>query len=333
MNLKRTTNKHNTKDGLPPSELVKLYNPMNTPIRIGTRNSELALWQAHLVQNKLEALGYSTRIVEISSTGDEILDTPLHKIGGMGLFTKTLDHAMLQGKIDIAVHSLKDVPTDLPKTIVQAAVLERAAIHDVLIYKGDLNFLNTSEGLIATGSLRRKAQWLHRYPDHSVTDLRGNVNTRLQKLQDNPWNAAVFALAGLQRINLLPKDHIILDWMIPAPAQGAIMVTALEDKSNILASCEKMNHRETEIAVGIERQFMKTLEGGCTAPIGGNAVIKDETIYFKGILSALDGSEKIEIEKSTSLSNHADFGKECALEVLSNGGKKLMQTIKTEMKG
>ena len=306
---------------------------MNTPIRIGTRNSELALWQAHLVQKQLEDLGYITSIVEISSTGDEILDTPLHKIGGMGLFTKTLDHAMLQGKIDIAVHSLKDVPTDLPNSIVQAAVLERAAIHDVLVYKGDLNFLNVSQGLIATGSLRRKSQWLHKYPNHSVTDLRGNVNTRLQKLQDNPWNAAIFALAGLQRINLLPKDHIVLDWMIPAPAQGAIMVTALEDKPNVLEACKKLNHRETEIAVGVERQFMKTLEGGCTAPIGGNAVIEGETIHFKGVLSALDGSDTIEVKKSTSLSNHLKFGKECALEVLRAGGKELMQAIKTEMKG
>ncbi|MGB2129484.1 MAG: hydroxymethylbilane synthase [Flavicella sp.] len=306
---------------------------MNTPIRIGTRNSELALWQAHLVQDQLENLGYATSIVEISSTGDEILDTPLHKIGGMGLFTKTLDLAMLQGKIDIAVHSLKDVPTDLPETIVQAAVLERAELQDVLIHKGDLNFLNESDSLIATGSLRRKAQWLNRYPNHKVTDLRGNVNTRLQKLNDNAWNGAIFAMAGLQRIKLLPKNHTVLDWMIPAPAQGAIMVTALENKKDVLEACEQLNHRETEIAVGVERQFMKILEGGCTAPIGGKAIIKEGVIYFKGILSALDGSEKIEIEKTTSLSNYIDFGKQCALQVLKDGGKELMQAIKSEMKG
>lgn len=304
---------------------------MNKAIRIGTRNSELALWQAHLVQQQLTTLGYSTEIVEISSTGDEILDKPLHQIGGMGLFTKTLDAAMLQGAIDIAVHSLKDVPTDLPEKIVQAAVLERASIQDVLVHKGDVSFLEASEGLIATGSLRRKAQWLHRYPAHKVTDLRGNVNTRLQKLEDNNWNGAIFALAGLQRIDLLPEAHQVLDWMIPAPAQGAIMVTAMENNPFVLEACEQLNHKETATAVAVERQFMKTLEGGCTAPIGGNATIENETIYFKGILSALDGSEKIEIEKSAPIAAAESFGALCAEEVLNKGGANLMKKIKSEM--
>lgn len=304
---------------------------MNKAIRIGTRNSELALWQAHLVQKQLAENGYKTEIIEISSTGDEILDKPLHQIGGMGLFTKTLDAAMLQGAIDIAVHSLKDVPTDLPEKIVQAAVLERASIQDVLVHKGDVSFLEASEGLIATGSLRRKAQWLHKYPEHRVTDLRGNVNTRLQKLKDNDWNGAIFALAGLQRINLLPDAHQVLDWMIPAPAQGAIMVTAMEDNAFVLEACAKLNHKVTATAVAVERQFMKTLEGGCTAPIGGNAIIENDTIYFKGILSALDGSEKIEIEKSTPLGAALNFGAVCAEEILNNGGADLMKKIKAEM--
>ncbi len=304
---------------------------MNTTIRIGTRNSELALWQAHLVQKQLNDNGYTTEIVEISSTGDEILDKPLHQIGGMGLFTKTLDAAMLQGAIDIAVHSLKDVPTDLPEKIVQAAVLERASIQDVLVHKGGLNFLESAEGVIATGSLRRKAQWLHKFPKHKVTDLRGNVNTRLQKLKDNNWNGAIFALAGLQRIHLLPKEHQVLDWMVPAPAQGAIMVTAMESNTFIREACRKLNHQETEVAVGIERQFMKTLEGGCTAPIGGNAKIENDSIHFKGILSALDGSEKIEIEKEVSVSEADNLGALCAKEILNNGGALLMQKIKSEM--
>ncbi len=305
---------------------------MNKKIRIGTRNSELALWQAHLVQKSLIDLGYQTEIVEVSSTGDEILDIPLHQIGGMGLFTKTLDVAMLRGQIDIAVHSLKDVPTDLPETIVQAAVLERANVQDVLVYKNDLEFLEATEAVIATGSLRRKAQWLHKYPTHSLTDLRGNVNTRLQKLADNKWNGAIFALAGLQRINILPETHHVLDWMIPAPAQGAIMITALESDTFVLEACEKLNHKETEIAVAVERQFMKTLEGGCTAPIGGNAIVKEETISFRGILSALDGSSKIEVDKTVSLKEVSDFGAVCAQEVLNNGGAELMKSIKAEMK-
>lgn len=302
-------------------------------IRIGTRASQLALWQANLVKAQLENLGYQAQIIEITSNGDEVLDKPLHQIGGFGLFTKTLDNAMLRGEIDIAVHSLKDVPTDLHEKIAQAAVLERANINDVLVLKNNTDFLKNQEtAIIATGSLRRTAQWLHKYPKHTITDLRGNVNTRLQKLIDNNWNGAIFAAAGLERINLLPQNHIMLDWMIPAPAQGAIMVTALKADTKILEICAQINHKDTEMAVAVERQFMKTLEGGCTAPIGGNAKITGETISFKGILIAIDGSEKVEVEKSVPLSEWNSLGKICAEEVLNKGGKKLMESIKAEMK-
>lgn len=302
-------------------------------IKIGTRASQLALWQANLVKSQLENLGYQAQIIEITSTGDEVLDKPLHQIGGFGLFTKTLDNAMLRGEIDIAVHSLKDVPTDLHEKIAQAAVLERANISDVLVLKNNSDFLNNQENAtIATGSLRRTAQWLHKYPKHSITDLRGNVNTRLQKLIDNNWNGAIFAAAGLERINLLPKNHVMLDWMIPAPAQGAIMVTALKADTDILDICAQINHKETEMAVAVERLFMKTLEGGCTAPIGGNAKITGDKIYFKGILIAINGSEKVEVEKTVPLSEWKNLGKICAEEVLNNGGKKLMESIKAEMK-
>ncbi|WP_196895993.1 hydroxymethylbilane synthase [Aureivirga marina] len=305
---------------------------MKNKIRIGTRASELALWQAHLVENKLNELGYETEIVEVSSTGDEVLDKPLHQIGGMGLFTRTLDNAMLRGEIDIAVHSLKDVPTDLPEKIVQAAVLERANILDVLVFKNNTEFLKENSATIATGSLRRRAQWLHKYPNHTITGLRGNVNTRLQKLEDNDWNGAIFAAAGLERINLLPENHQYLDWMIPAPAQGAIMVTALEADKAALEACEKLNHRNTEIAVFVERQFMKVLEGGCTAPIGGNATIENEEIHFVGVLSAIDGSREIRVEKKGMISDFENFGGTCAKELLADGGKELMIEIKAEMK-
>jgi hydroxymethylbilane synthase len=302
-------------------------------IRIGTRASQLALWQANLVKTQLEKLGYKTQIVEVSSTGDEVLDKPLHQIGGFGLFTKTLDNAMLRGEIDVAVHSFKDVPTDLPENIAQAAVLERANIYDVLVLKNNADFLkNPESAIIATGSLRRKAQWLQKYPKHTITELRGNVNTRLQKLIDNDWNGAIFAAAGLERVELLPKNHVMLDWMIPAPAQGAIMITALKAETELLEICRQINHNETEITVGVERQFMKTLEGGCTAPIGGNAKIIGDTIYFKGILIAIDGSEKVEVEKTLAMREWKNLGKICAEEVLSNGGKKLMESIKAEMK-
>ncbi|MDO9274130.1 MAG: hydroxymethylbilane synthase, partial [Lutibacter sp.] len=213
------------------------------------------------------------------------------------------------------------------------AVLERANISDVLVLKNNTDFLKNQENaIIATGSLRRTAQWLHKYPKHTITDLRGNVNTRLQKLIDNNWNGAIFAAAGLERIELLPENHMMLDWMIPAPAQGAIMITALKADAKILEICAQINHKNTEMAVAVERQFMKTLEGGCTAPIGGNAKIIGDTIYFKGILIAIDGSEKVEVEKSLPLNEWGNLGKICAEEVLHKGGKKLMESIKAEMK-
>src|SRR5690606_2214952 len=200
----------------------------------------------------------------------------------------TLDVAMISGKVDIAVHSMKDVPTALPQGIVQAAVLERANTLDILVHKGNLDFLN-SEGTIASGSLRRKAQWLHKYPKHNVEDLRGNVNTRMQKLKDNNWNGAIFAAAGLERINLKPTEFINLDWMVPAPAQGAMLVVAMQDDEYVLDAVGQLNHLETEIATYIERQFLRTLEGGCTAPIGAIAKYNeaDDTMYFKGTLHSI----------------------------------------------
>ncbi len=305
---------------------------MSKIIRIGTRNSELALWQAHLVQGQLEELGYQTEVVELSSVGDEILDIPLHQIGSMGVFTKTLDVAMLRGQIDIAVHSLKDVPTKLPETIVQAAVLERADVNDVVVFKGTEQDLVAEKATIATGSLRRTAQWLHKYPSHRLTDLRGNVNTRLQKLQDNDWNGAIFAKAGLERINLLPKNHLVLDWMIPAPAQGAIMITAIETDNEVLQACEKLHHKETALCVGIERDFMSTLEGGCTAPIGGHAEIVGNKVVFKGLLSAIDGKEQKGVFRIADIDKADDLGKICGEEVLANGGKELMEQIKKVIK-
>ncbi|MDO6739077.1 hydroxymethylbilane synthase [Wenyingzhuangia sp. 2_MG-2023] len=305
---------------------------MDKPIRIGTRNSELALWQAHLVQKQLQELGHTTEIIELSSIGDEILDIPLHQIGSMGVFTKTLDVAMLRGQIDIAVNSLKDVPTQLPETIVQAAVLERADVNDVVVYKGTEADLLADGATIATGSLRRTAQWLHKYPTHNLTDLRGNVNTRLQKLDDNDWNGAIFAKAGLERINLLPENHLVLDWMIPAPAQGAIMITALESDAYVLEACAQLHHKETALCVGIERDFMKTLEGGCTAPIGGHAEIIEDKVVFKGLLSALDGKEQKGVFRIATLEDAKNLGNICGEEILANGGDVLMKEIKKVIK-
>jgi hydroxymethylbilane synthase len=306
---------------------------MSKTIRIGTRDSELALWQAHTVQNKLNDLGYTTEIVAVKSQGDIILDKPLYELGITGIFTKTLDIAMINGQVDIAVHSMKDVPTALPQGIVQAAVLERANTLDILVHKGNLDFLTTT-GTIATGSLRRQAQWWHKYPNHQVVDLRGNVNTRMQKLAESDWDGAVFAAAGLERINVKPDNYINLDWMIPAPAQGAMLVVAMANDEFTKDAVSQLNDIETEICTYIERQFLKTLEGGCTAPIGALAQYDEEkdTIEFKGVLFSVDGKQKIAIEKSVDISEWKKLGFHSAQEILNNGGAQLMSQIKATLK-
>lgn len=305
---------------------------MSKLIRIGTRDSELALWQAKTVQQQLEHLGYKTQLVPVKSTGDLVLNKPIYELGITGVFTKTLDIAMLNEEIDIAVHSLKDVPTLLPKGIVQAAVLKRGNVRDCLVYKNNEEFLSQRDAVIATGSLRRRAQWLNRYPSHTLVDLRGNVNSRLQKLEDNNWNAAIFAAAGLGRIGLRPEETFNLDWMIPAPAQGAIMITALESDQESLTACAEINHEETEICTSIERKFLNLLEGGCSAPIGALAFIKNEEVHLQGVLLSLDGSKKIEVQRTVALGKHEDLAQFCADYIIERGGKRLMDDLKQSSK-
>ncbi len=310
-------------------------------IRIGTRDSELALWQANKVKSALENLGHKTQLVPVKSEGDLNLDQPLYEMGITGIFTKTLDIAMITGKVDIAVHSMKDVPTALPKGIVEAAVLERASYKDILLHKGP-EFLNHEKGIIASGSLRRKAQWLNKHPSHQVVDLRGNVNTRLQKLKDNNWNGAIFAEAGLERLGVLNNRKQIqstsfggvgedLDWMLPAPAQGAMLVVAMEKDTHIRKALAILNHRETEICVHIEREFLKVLEGGCTAPIGALATIQGSEVHFEGNLLSLDGKQKFSVQKTVTIEESTGLGQLCAKELLNSGGRELMREIKKEL--
>lgn len=299
---------------------------MQKIIKIGTRDSQLAMWQARKVQKLLEELEYETEIVPVKSTGDIVLNKPIYEIGITGVFTRNLDIALLNNEIDIAVHSMKDVPTVLPEGIVQAAVLKRANHNDILVLKDNEEFFAQKEATIATGSLRRKAQWLDRYPTHTVVDLRGNVNTRLQKLQDNKWNGAVFAAAGLERIGKRPKGAVNLSWMIPAPAQGAIMITALDEDDYVKDACEQLNHKDTQICVEIEREFLNLLEGGCTAPIGAYAFIDERTeeINFKGILLTRDGSKKIQVTKNVPVNRRRYLAKDCADYIINKGGKQMM---------
>jgi hydroxymethylbilane synthase len=315
-------------------------------LRIGTRDSELALWQAHTVEKLLNDLGYKTQIIAVKSQGDLLLDKPLYELGITGIFTKTLDIAMINGEIDIAVHSMKDVPTALPIGMIQAAVLKRANYNDILVYNTNLDFLE-GNGIIATGSLRRQAMWLNKYPNHKVVDLRGNVNTRMQKLQENNWNGAVFAAAGLERLNLKPSltptlskregenrnlTFIDLDWMVPAPAQGAMVVHAMQNDEFCKNAVAELNDLETDICTYIERQFLRTLEGGCTAPIGALATFNEDDITFKGILLSIDGKQKIAVDKIVPIQEWKKLGYNLAQEILNNGGKELMKSIKDSLK-
>ena len=299
---------------------------MRKIIRIGTRDSELALWQANKVQRMLNELGYETEIVSIKSTGDIILNKPIYELGITGVFTKNLDIALLNNTIDIAVHSMKDVPTVLPEGIIQAAVLKRANYSDIIVLKDTEEFFARKEATIATGSLRRKAMWLNRFPTHTVVDLRGNVNTRLKKLEDNNWDGAVFAAAGLERIGRRPGGAVNLSWMISAPAQGAIMVASLAEDDYIKDACEQLNHYETEVCVTIEREFLHRLEGGCTAPIGAIAYVDEKTqeVNFKGVLLSKDGKKKIEVAKTAPLNKHRYLAQDCADYIINRGGKQLI---------
>jgi hydroxymethylbilane synthase len=305
---------------------------MQKVLRIGTRDSQLAVWQASLVQSLLKEAGVTSELVYIKSEGDIDTVTPLYALGVTGVFTKTLDAALLNNRIDIAVHSMKDVPVQLAKGIQQAAVLKRASHNDIFVYKEKIDFLNdfNSEATIATGSVRRIAQWLNRYPNHKIESLRGNVNTRLRKVEESSWKGAIFAAAGLERIHLRPGKSIDLDWMLPAPAQGAIMVVCREDDDHAFNACQPFNHESTALCTKIERDFLSGLLGGCSTPISALAEVKDEEIIFKGNVVSPDGMQKEEIERSISLSNAANFGFTVAKEILLNGGDAIVKRIRNK---
>ncbi len=297
---------------------------MQTPIRIGTRESMLAVWQATRVQQLLEKEGIPASLVYIKSEGDLDLKTPLYEMNVQGIFTRSLDIALLNNSIDIAVHSMKDVPTRLPDGVQQAAVLQRGPVHDLLVYKQGLEFLHRKDGpvMVATSSIRRKAQWLHKYPSHQMVNLRGNVNTRLRKLAEEDWDAAIFAQAGLERIGVRPENSIVLDWMLPAPAQGAILVACRSEDERAFACCQPLNDPDTELCTRIERDFLRTLLGGCSTPISALAEIEDGDVYFSGQLMSLDGRQSVSIEKILPFDIATGIGRTAAEELLERGGGK-----------
>jgi len=317
---------------------------MNDVLKIGTRDSQLAVWQATLVKDELAKHGVTSELVYIKSDGDIDLVTPIYAMNVQGVFTKALDAALLSKRIDIAVHSMKDVPTQLAQGTAQAAVLKRASYKDLFVYKDesvisklqlDAAFageLSIEAGFtIATSSVRRKAQWLHRYPNHIIENLRGNVNTRLRKVDESNWDGAIFAAAGLERIHVRPQNSIELSWMLPAPAQGAIMVACREDDEAAKQACAPLNDEATALCAKLERDFLKTLMGGCSTPISALAEIKDDTVTFRGSIFSTDGRQTAMVEKSMQLNNTfnaGNFGIDCASHLLQNGGANIVQQIR-----
>ncbi len=295
-------------------------------LRIGTRDSKLAVWQAEQVQNQLSLLGVKAELRMVKVPADKDLSTPLHQFGGTGLFTKILDDALLAGEIDLAVHSLKDYPTLAPEGISLEAVLPRASALDILVHKGNLNFLKAG-GTVATGSIRRVAQWKHRYPNHQTTGLRGNVQTRLKKLLNNDWDGAIFAKAGLERINELPAHYEELDWMIPAPAQGVIAITCLSQDDALRKALQKLCDKETFKLAMIERDFLRGVEGGCSAPVGALATLKDDEVHLQAALFALDGSQKVEVNRKMPFHESENLGMIAAQQALAQGGKEIMESL------
>lgn len=303
---------------------------MERVILVGTRDSQLATWQATQVQQLLAASQHHAELVYIKSEGDINLKTPLYEMGVQGIFTKILDIALLEHRIDIAVHSMKDVPTQLPAGIQQAAVLKRGPVNDLLVYKTDASFMNNERynANIATSSIRRKAQWLHKFPKHHLHNLRGNVNTRLKKLAIENWDAAIFAQAGLERINVRPENSFVIDWMIPAPAQGAIIIVCRKEDEEIFKICNSFNDVNTALCTAIERDFLRELLGGCSTPIGALAEISNDLVTFKGNIFSTDGKQKAEVEKRMPVNEANDLGKIAACELLRAGGQEIVNSIR-----
>lgn len=287
-----------------------------TTIKIGTRSSPLAMWQATSAQKELSDRNAQTEIIKIDSEGDIDLITPIYEIGIQGVFTRALDIALLDHRIDIAIHSMKDVPTTLAKGLVVAAVLRRGKHEDILLVKNPEVFrsqdISEKRLTIATSSIRRKAQWLNKYPQHTIVNLRGNINTRLKKLEENEWDGAIFAAAALDRLEYKSPNIIDLDWMISAPSQGAICLVCRADDSDTFALCQSINHDPSFICASVERDFLKYMQGGCSTPIAAYASILHNEIVFKGRVCSLDGKYLKDIDCVNPISSYKSIGQNTA---------------------
>lgn len=320
-------------------------------LRIGTRDSELAVWQARKVAAELSMHGHASELIYIKSEGDINLTTPLYEMGVQGIFTRSLDIALLENRIDLAVHSMKDIPTRLPEGLALPSVLERANALDVCVLKKpsgkeegkkidqlreilyQLNEVPSatitveSPFIIASSSARRRAQWLYHFPGTDLQNLRGNINTRLKKLSESNWQGAIFAAAGLERIGLRDEQAIDLKWMLPAPSQGAIAIVTREDDQQTKEACLSLLHQPTAKCTMVEKDFLRRLMGGCTKPISAYAKIEGESIQFEGSILSHDGQQQARIYKVISANQWNTAGTLLAEELLQNGGQALLDQM------
>ncbi len=310
---------------------------MSAPLRIGTRASALALWQTEHVRARLHAAGYQTVRVEVRTTGDMVQDVPLSQIGSRALFTRQIDDAMLAGRIDLAVHSLKDLPTLLPDGIALVAVGEREDASDALVGRGPIQWADLPQGaVLATSSLRRRAQVLHLRPDFQIRDIRGNVDTRLTKLDGSvEWSAILLATAGLLRLGLGGRigQRLPPDLMLPAPGQGALAVTARAgDAPAAAAAARAVHHTATAVAVAAERAFLRTLEGGCQVPVAAYAEQDGQgRLRLHGRVVSLGGERGVEgIETGLAVDEEQadEHGTALAERLLDDGAASILAEVR-----
>ncbi len=306
---------------------------MKKEIIVGSRESALAMWQARTVVEELMKVcpHYSYRIVGIKTKGDKITDVPLARIGGKGLFTKELELAMLRGEIHMAVHSMKDLPTELPEGLTVGAVLKRDYPGDVLVSRDNKKLAELPAGArVGTSSLRRRAQLLHYRPDLTIADLRGNINTRLRKLKEESLEAVVLAYAGIRRMNWenLITENIPLEICLPAAGQGAIAIEVPCDDKEVLELVKRLDHLESRLEVEAERAFLRCLEGGCQVPIGVLGRINGQKLILEGVVSDLEGKNFLRQKTDSSPCQPEAAGAALAKTMLEKGAGEILRCLR-----
>lgn len=306
--------------------------PASAPLRIATRQSPLALWQARFVADALRAAhpGLQVELVTMVTRGDKILDTPLAKIGGKGLFVKELETAMLEGRADIAVHSMKDVPMAFPEGLGLAVICEREDPRDAFVSHHHASLDTLPQGaIVGTSSLRRQCQLRRLRPDLVIRDLRGNVNTRLAKLDAGDYDALILASAGLIRLGMATRirQALSVDQLLPAVGQGAVGIECRLDDSRTLALLAPLNHDDTATRVLAERAMNTALQGGCQVPIAGFAVLDGDQLHLEGRVGSLDGRELIQDQVSGSRAQAEDLGRVLASRLLAAGAAEILDAV------